>query len=232
MRLTNTDQDALRLVWLNSHQIIGNYSHGMIVDGENVHSSRRAVDQSQQMLLLGSEGRLEVGTLGRHRVMAMAIDDDAVRLGECPRGDLLLVNDKRRIMNIILDQHWAKINIPRGTGGSVDDQGSGETVGVLECVMGVVPGMAILQGLEFVGEGIALGNRALCDAVHAVHLVGVELGDSMPMDGGAVLLVVVLHVDNKLVAPARLDEWSGKRAIENFTACLVEAVCVELWWLP
>jgi hypothetical protein len=84
--------------------------------------------------------------------------------------------------------------------------------------VGVVPSMAILRGSEVVDVFRVAGDGALGDAIHAVHLIGAELADSVPVHGGAVVAVVVPHPDDDLVAPAGLDRGARVCAVEGDAA--------------
>ena len=93
----------------------------------------------------------------------------------------------------------------------------------------MVPRMAILQGLELVGVRVSLRNGTLGDAVNTIHLHSAQLAQAVPMNGSAVGLVVVLDMDDELVAPAGLDQGPGILFVEHLAAGLVEAVRVELF---
>ncbi len=79
----------------------------------------------------------------------------------------------------------------------------------------MVPCMAVLRCCEVVDVLVSARDWTLGDAVDAVHLIGAQLSDAMPMDRRAVVAVVVLHVDDDLVTPAGLDCWSWVSAIEG-----------------
>lgn len=84
--------------------------------------------------------------------------------------------------------------------------------------------MTILQGLELVSETIALGNRALRDTIHTVHLHRIELTNTVPVNRRSVGIVVILDVDHNLVTPACLDQGAGERLVEDLAAGLFESI--------
>lgn len=88
--------------------------------------------------------------------------------------------------------------------------------------------MSILQRPKLVGKRVLIRNGTLRHAIDAVHLHCVQLANTVPVDRRPVGRVVVLDVDDELVAPAGLNERAGKGMVEDFAACFVEAVCCEL----
>ena len=80
----------------------------------------------------------------------------------------------------------------------------------------MIPTVAILQSLEFVGVRATSSNGALCHAIHTIGFVCMELSEAMPMDCSAISLDVVGDMDGDVVAPAGFDQWTGIRAIHDF----------------
>lgn len=91
--------------------------------------------------------------------------------------------------------------------------------------MGVIPRVAILERPKLVSNHISLGNRALCDAIDAIHLpvVRVQLANSVLVDGRAILIVVVPNMNNKLVTPASLDQRTRELFVVAFPAGLLKS---------
>ena len=80
----------------------------------------------------------------------------------------------------------------------------------------MIPTVAILQSLEFVGVSATSSNGALCHAIHTIGFICMELSEAMPMNCGAISLDVVGDMDGDVVAPAGFDQWAGIRAIHDF----------------
>ncbi len=101
----------------------------------------------------------------------------------------------------------------------------------------MVPAVAVLQSLEIIGVSATGSNGALCDAIHTIGFIGMELSNAMPMDCAAISLDVVGNMNGDVVAPAGFDQWSGIRAIHDFAFglkisiwgyCLVRNIKPEL----
>ncbi len=80
----------------------------------------------------------------------------------------------------------------------------------------MVPAVAILHSLEFIGVSATSSNGALCHAIHTIGFIGVELSEAVPMDCAAISLDVVGNMNGDVVAPAGFDQWTGIRAIHDF----------------
>lgn len=93
----------------------------------------------------------------------------------------------------------------------------------------MIPSMPVLQRLELISEGVPLGDRALRDAVDTVHLHGVQLTDTMPVNRCAIGIVVVFDMNDNIVTPTSFDQWAGEGLVEDFAAGLLEPVCFQLW---
>lgn len=94
--------------------------------------------------------------------------------------------------------------------------------------MTVVPGVSVLKSAPSVRELISLSNGTLSDTIHTIHLVCVELPDTMPVNCGSVLVVSVSHVDHKLVSPTRLYQRCWEGIIEDFACRFLEPIGCEL----
>lgn len=57
----------------------------------------------------------------------------------------------------------------------------------------MVPGTTVLSGSPGVCKVVARGYRALCDPIHTIHVHGLVLSNSMPMDTGPVVFKPVLN---------------------------------------
>lgn len=98
----------------------------------------------------------------------------------------------------------------------------------LQRIMRMIPRMSILQRPKLIRKCVSIRNGTLRHAIDAVHLHCVQLANAVPVDRRPVGRIVVLDMDDELVAPAGLDERAGKGLVENFAACFEEAVCCEL----
>lgn len=103
----------------------------------------------------------------------------------------------------------------------------------------MVPAVAILHSLEFVGVSATGSNGALCHAIHTIGFIGMELSKAMPMDCGAISLQVIGDMNGDIVAPAGFDQWTGIRAIHDFAFglkisiwgnCFIRDIKPELTW--
>ena len=82
--------------------------------------------------------------------------------------------------------------------------------------MTVIPRSPVLKGFELICERLAWRDWTLSDTIDAIHLIRVELSDSMPMDSGAVILgQPVNHLDSYCIAPTGLDPRTGIALIEH-----------------
>lgn len=66
-----------------------------------------------------------------------------------------------------------------------------------------------MTGLHVSLESSRSGQTVLLTSRYSIVLTGVQLSDSMPMDPSAVVLKVVLYIDNYLVAPLCSDKRSA-----------------------
>jgi len=64
--------------------------------------------------------------------------------------------------------------------------------------------MTVLPQPEFIRESVTVWDWTLGDAIHAVHLSGIELTNAVPVNGCAILFHVVRDVDDNLISPASL----------------------------
>ena len=110
---------------------------------------------------------------------------------------------------------------------SVEGHWSRKTIRILQGIVAMVPGTAVLQDFEDVGKSVCRCDWALGDSVDSVHWHCMKLTNTMPMDGGSVVLQLVCHSDLQGVAPAGLNPGSGIHCVETFTLGLVEAVGID-----
>lgn len=122
--LTNSYAQTGRLVRLDGDQIVGDDGHAVAVYAEHKSRACGTVDEPYEVLLAWRELDVRVAPRPRGRVMALAVDDDAVGPGEVGRRLLQLVLDEGRLVDVVLDEDGAHIDVPVGARGSVDDEWS------------------------------------------------------------------------------------------------------------
>lgn len=110
-RLTNANTQTSGNVWLDRNKVVLNDSHVVAVNRKDVRGSRRSIDKSQHMPFAFGESRVEIPASSSQRIMAYAIDNKAVCVGK-PTRYLNIVTNERRVVDIVLDQDWTKVNIP------------------------------------------------------------------------------------------------------------------------
>lgn len=70
---------------------------------------------------------------------------------------------------------------------------------------------AVLCGFESINFGSAWYDRAFSEAVGAIHFVGTELSQSVPVHAGSIVLKIVGNCNLNLISPVGLDSLiSGK----------------------
>lgn len=100
---------------------------------------------------------------------------------------------------------------------------------ILKRIVAMIPSMSVLKSAPSICETISLRNRALGHTIDTVHLIGIELADTMPMHCSTIEIVIVLHVDHELISPASLYQRCRKRVVEDFSCRLFEAVGCKLY---
>lgn len=88
--------------------------------------------------------------------------------------------------------------------------------------------MSVLERLPLIGVGVTLSDRALRNTVDAIHLIGAQLANSVPMDCGSILVIVVLDMNDKFVTPAGFNQRGREGFIENLAGRLLEAIRPQL----
>lgn len=91
----------------------------------------------------------------------------------------------------------------------------------------MVPRVAVLRRPKLIGKGISLSDRTLCDSIDTVHVVRVQLSDSVPVDSRAILVIIVPDMNDKLVTPACLNQRARKLLVENLPAGLLKSICEQ-----
>lgn len=104
-------------------------------------------------------------------------------------------------MRPVVDDKMTGIYIVLSGLGSVDVHGTEETLVCLESQVRVVPGESVAFGSPLVGHALTRGKGALRETDDTVHLVGVVLSDTVPMDGGSVTSHRVGDVNDNFITP-------------------------------
>lgn len=63
----------------------------------------------------------------------------------------------------------------------------------------MVPGTPVLQRCPTIRETLSRSYGTLSYAIHTVHVHGVQLPDSVPVDTGTVELQMIMNVNNDLL---------------------------------
>jgi hypothetical protein len=92
----------------------------------------------------------------------------------------------------------------------------------------VVPSVPILLCSEIIGERDIRGDGTLCDSVNAVHLVGMELANAVPVYRRAVSGNRVGDMDNELIAPASFERRAGVGPVEVVSQDFLNAIGFDL----
>lgn len=141
----------------------------MSVKRKTEHAVGSRVDKAEQVLLAGLEFRelkiastantFRVGTIGTVEYIC-SIDKAILSWW----GPAALGNVPQRESGIVIpvgDDDWAKIHIVVGTSRAIDNEGTGNTFGILKGEVGVIPGSSVFSCSPFVGQAAAGSDWAL-----------------------------------------------------------------------
>jgi len=180
----------------NLHLVAVKRDHEVVIDGH--------VDETDTVLLVLLEGGpLVLATAAAHH---LAVDKSSVgnrrrtiEVGNTLRkgvhGAVVPVGDRKR----------AGVDIVVGSGGTLNNDRTNETITVLAREVRVVPGSTVLRGLESVGLLLARCNGALGDTGNTILSVLVPLTETVPVDRSAVVGHLVLDGDLDHVTPVGLN---------------------------
>lgn len=73
--------------------------------------------------------------------------------------------------------------------------GAKKAISVLQGIVAVIPGCAILSDSELVCKAVPRSDGALCDGIDAIVLEGIKQAGAMPVDSSAIELEVVVDSD-------------------------------------
>lgn len=195
-------------------------SHGVVVNHELPVGVDGSVDESHAVGGTGGPGHVEAGTgLGGVAVIAVdvgAVDETVVEsrgtggLG----GGVELIDGL--VVPVVQEDH-AEVLIVVGSGGTVDDDTTEDTLPGLEGEVGVVPGGPVLGGPPGVGHGVVGRQRALGDGADTIGLVGVVLANAVEVNAGTVVggSQGVGDVNGDSVTPVSEQGGTGDRAVDG-----------------
>ena len=115
----------------------------------------------------------------------------------------------------IADQDTSQINVVVGTGRSLDDNGALNTVRELSNEMAVIPGGTIRAGNPLVDTGITWCQTALGNTRNTILVIGTELTDTVPMDGGRIVAQGVGNSDLDSITPVAHNGGSWNLTIDG-----------------
>ena len=125
----------------------------------------------------------------------------------------------------VCDEDGPEVLIVVGRGRAVDYQRPVQPIAVLKAEVAVVPGGAVLVGVEIVRHARPGCDGALRDPGCPVVRVVVELPYTVPVDGRAVGRNVVGHVDDDVVAPVGCDCWARHGPVGRQAFPLIPVWC-------
>lgn len=225
--LTNAKGDHVRLVRLNSDEVVGDDGHVVAIDGEEQDGLGAVVDQTEKVLLasLELEGRktsvgsaLPLGLVAG--VVGLAVDEHVVGVrredGTLPGCMVDLLEEVLVVVVEPVRKHdGADIDVPLVGRRTVDDDGTGQAVEVLRRVVSVPPGSSEELSADAVGEGFARSDRALADGGDTVVPGGSSLEETVPVDGGTIILKTVVNGNLNVVTPVGFDERTGELVVHD-----------------
>ena len=186
-RLAYSKGHNLGLIRLDRHKVVCNDGQLMPVNAELLYRVGTSINQPQPMLLASRELKLrKTGVVRAWR----SISDKRAVVVHLPI-DQIIIRSRRyiskirthyifyelivRLVIIVRQQYWAKVNVVVCALRAVDDHWSNEATGVLCAVVRMIPGRAVQVCLEAICQALARGDRTLGDSWHAVFPRGAGL---------------------------------------------------------
>lgn len=115
----------------------------------------------------------------------------------------------------IADHDSSQIDIIIGAGRSLDDNGALNTIRELGNEMAVIPGGTVRAGNPLVDTGITWCQTALGNTWNTILVVGTELTDAVPMDGGRIVSQGVVNSDLDGITPVAHNSGSWNLTIDG-----------------
>ena len=204
--LTNVDRQNGGLVRLDGHEVSRNNSEFVPVDVELEGRLDGTVEKLEQVLLARNKfGRNSVALTCRRTFLGDRIDVHTVDQSSVHCSDTsnlcVVVHVIDRNMRPVVDDKMASIYIVLSGLGAVNVHGSEETLVSLESQVRVVPGESVTLSSPLVGHALPRGKSALGKTDDTIHLVGVVLSNTVPMDRSSVASHGVGDVNDNLITP-------------------------------
>ena len=222
--LTDTEEDPVGGVRNNGNKVGGDDLHLVTVQRDHEVVVDGHVDETDTVLLVLLQG----GPLVLATVVAnhLAVDKSGVgngrraievsnTLGESVDSAVVPIGDCER----------ASIDIVVGSGGTLNNDRTNETIAVLAREVRVVPRSTVLSSLESVGLLLARCDRALGDTGNTILSVLVPLTETVPVDCSAVVSQLVLDGDLDHVTPVGLNSRAGVLAVDGEDLALESIRC-------
>ena len=115
----------------------------------------------------------------------------------------------------IADQDTSHIHVIIGAGRSLDDNGALNTIRELGNEMTVIPGGAVGTGNPLVDTGITWCQTAFGNTWNTILVVGAELTDAVPVDGGRIVSQCVVNSDLDGITPVAHNGGSWNLTIDG-----------------
>ena len=115
----------------------------------------------------------------------------------------------------IADKDTSEIHVVIGAGRSLDDNGALNTIRVLGNEMTVIPGGAVGTGNPLVDTGITWCQTALGNTWNTILVVGTELTDAVPVDGGRIFSQCIVNSDLDSITPVAHNSGSWNLTIDG-----------------
>ena len=115
----------------------------------------------------------------------------------------------------IADQDSSQIDIVISAGRSLDDKWALNTIRELGNEMAVIPGGAVGAGNPLVDTGITWCQTALSNTWNTILIVGIELTNTMPVDGGRIVSQGVVNRDLDSITPVAYNGGSWNLTIDG-----------------
>lgn len=89
----------------------------------------------------------------------------------------------------------------------------------------MVPGSAILSCNEEIGSRLTRSEGTFGDPIGAIHGIGTELSDAVPVEACSVVCEAIFDSDLDIIAPSSTDGWSRELTIDTIDNPRVAVRC-------
>lgn len=217
--LTDVDVQDISLVRDDGNEISRDDGHCVAIDIELVGGLDSGVDNVEKIALTANELRRDsVALTGLVGVVVITIDVHTVDQTSIHGPLSVDLGVYVHIINgdvaPVLDHQVASIDIVACGFGSVDQHRAKETLVCLKTQMRVIPRETVVGYLEGVGHALSWCYRALGNTDDAVHLIGLVLTLTVPVDRCTVHAHRVGYGCHNSVTPVGLNERSGTLSVD------------------